>query len=127
MRVRVSCSQRAICSTTGPRLSPSHSEKSSKAPESSRATPRAKPRLECFRRTIRSKNQRILCEPDFFDESSLRYAVADCAAHYHSERNHQGLQNKILRPKIAEFPQTGAIHSRQPLGGLLRYYYRDPA
>src|SRR6266702_5976803 len=47
--------------------------------------------------------------------------------HYHAERNHQGLGNKIIWPEFAEFPDGGAIRSRQRLGGLLRYYYREAA
>lgn len=62
-----------------------------------------------------------------FGESALREAVFQFVAHYHEKRNHQGLENKIMQPDFAEFPQAGTIRSRRRLGGLLRYYYRDAA
>jgi putative transposase len=37
-------------------------------------------------------------------ESSLRRALSEFDLHYHAERNHQGLENKIIRPEFAEFP-----------------------
>jgi putative transposase len=63
----------------------------------------------------------------FFGESALRRAVSEFAFHYHTERNHQGLENKIIQPDFAEFPNSGLIRCRQRLGGLLRYYYREAA
>ena len=57
----------------------------------------------------------------FFGESSLRRAVAEFVLHYHTERNPQGLGNKIIQPEFAEFPEIGTIRSRQRLGALLRY------
>ena len=63
----------------------------------------------------------------FFGEATLRRAVAEFALHYHTERNHQGLENKIIHPEFPEFPDVGTIRSRQRLGGLLRYYYREAA
>jgi hypothetical protein len=35
---------------------------------------------------------------DSFGERSLRHAVREYMMHYHSERNHQGLNNKLLTP-----------------------------
>jgi hypothetical protein len=43
-------------------------------------------------------------------ESSLRRAVSEFDSHYHTERNHR-LENKIIRPEFAEFPDTGTVHS----------------
>jgi len=60
-------------------------------------------------------------------ESSLHRATSQFALHYHAERNHQGLANKIIHPEFVTFPTTGAVNCRQRLGGLLRYYYRDAA
>jgi putative transposase len=60
-------------------------------------------------------------------ESSLHRATSEFLLHYHSERNHQGLGNNIIRPEFAQFPSEGAINSRKRLGGLLRYYYREAA
>jgi hypothetical protein len=44
-------------------------------------------------------------------------------AHYHSERNHQGLENQLLRPAPIVAPSQ-PVHRRQRLGGLLNYYHR---
>jgi putative transposase len=33
-------------------------------------------------------------------EGSLRTAVAQFCEHYHRERNHQGLENKIIDPEF---------------------------
>ena len=60
-------------------------------------------------------------------EASLRRAVSQFGSHYHTERNHQGLDNKIIRPDFTEFPARGPIRCRARLGGLLRYYYREAA
>jgi transposase InsO family protein len=53
-------------------------------------------------------------------ERHLRRTLADFVAHYHAERNHQGLRNEL----IDGAPQcVGGIRRRQRLGGLLKYYY----
>ncbi|MBL9171379.1 MAG: hypothetical protein JNN07_26840 [Verrucomicrobiales bacterium] len=62
-----------------------------------------------------------------FGESSLRKAVSQFVEHYHEERNHQGFENKLIRPEFAKFPAEGSVHRRNRLGGLLIYYYRTAA
>jgi hypothetical protein len=37
----------------------------------------------------------------------------------------EGLANKIIQPEFAEFRDIGTIHSRQRLGGPLRYHLRE--
>jgi putative transposase len=44
-------------------------------------------------------------------------------AHYHSERNHQGLGNLLICPEPEQLANTGAVQRRERLGGLLNYYY----
>ncbi|NOY75576.1 MAG: hypothetical protein GXP32_07265 [Kiritimatiellaeota bacterium] len=44
-------------------------------------------------------------------------------AHYHSERNHQGKENKLLFPD-ERVHNSGAITKSSRLGGLLNFYYR---
>ncbi len=78
-------------------------------------------------RFVRTIKESCLDNMILFGESALREAVFQFVEHYHQERNHQGLDNQIIRPEFAEFPQTGTIRSRRRLGGLLRYYYRDAA
>ena len=57
----------------------------------------------------------------------LRNAIREFLTHYHSERNHQGLENQILEPGDEVGRIAGAIHCRERLGGLLKYYSRDAA
>ncbi len=63
----------------------------------------------------------------FFGECSLRNAVQEFVAHYHGERNQQGLNNKIIEPGEEVGQADGSIECRERLGGLLRYYHRKAA
>ena len=63
----------------------------------------------------------------FFGEQSLRKAVQEFLRHYHEERNHQGLQNKIIERRDEAGRGEGEIQCRERLGGLLRYYHRQAA
>ena len=47
--------------------------------------------------------------------------------HYHHERNHHGLENKITPPGDDFGRATGAVQCRERMGGMLRYYYRTAA
>jgi putative transposase len=58
-----------------------------------------------------------------FGERHFRRALAEFVAHYHRERNHQGLDNDIIE-SVGDAHPVGAIRRRQRLGGLLSYYYR---
>jgi hypothetical protein len=52
-----------------------------------------------------------------------RRVITEFVAHYHLERNHQGLDNRL----IARMPSTdavGRVRRRSRLGGLLNYYER---
>jgi hypothetical protein len=54
-------------------------------------------------------------------EHHFRRAVAEYVAHYHHERNHQGLGNRLI--ERSDQPAPGARIRRRPrLGGLLNYY-----
>ena len=46
--------------------------------------------------------------------------------HYHRERNHQGLGNRLIELEL-DLAKTGAVQRRQRLGGMLNYYYRAAA
>ena len=48
-------------------------------------------------------------------------------AHYHTERNHQGIANAILFPDKRIEQADGNIKKSERLGGLLNFYYRDVA
>jgi putative transposase len=56
-------------------------------------------------------------------ERHFRRALAEFVAHYHRERNHQGLGNELIED-AGERPRTGSVRRRQRIGGVLNYYYR---
>ncbi|HEV3021331.1 MAG TPA: integrase core domain-containing protein [Pirellulales bacterium] len=80
--------------------------------------------IERFMKSIKDES---LSRMIFFGEASLRNAVQHYLAHYHAERNHQGLENKIIRPCVEVLRETGDIDCRERLGGMLRYYHRRAA
>ena len=62
------------------------------------------------------------------NEKHLRHLVSEYVKHYHLERNHQGLDNKLIRDLPANTNQReGKIKRRSRLGGLLSYYDREAA
>ena len=90
--------------------------------------PAQSPNLNAFaERSVRSIKEVCLDRMVLNGESSLHRATSDFVSHYHAERNHQGLGNKIIRPEFAESPTEGAMSCRKWLGGLLRCYYRAAA
>ena len=62
-----------------------------------------------------------------FGEASLRRALREYVAHYHAERNHQGMGNRLLKPLAIVSSTDEPIRCRERLGGLLNYYYREAA
>ena len=46
---------------------------------------------------------------------------------YHTERNHQGLGNRIIDPGGEVGKEDGDVRCRERLGGMLRYYHREAA
>jgi hypothetical protein len=70
------------------------------------ALPPRSPNLMHFaERWVRSVKQECLSKLTLFGESSLRLAMTEFEAHYHSERNHQGKGNLLLFPdKVKSCP-----------------------
>jgi putative transposase len=90
--------------------------------------PARSPNLNAYsERWIRSAKEECLSKILFFGEGSLRRALREYVAHYHSERNHQGKSNVLLFPRIMETRGEGRVRCRERLGGLLRYYHEDAA
>ena len=58
-------------------------------------SPNLNAQLERFHRSLKEE---CLSRLIFFGEASLRNAVRQFLAHYHGERNHQGMGNRILVP-----------------------------
>jgi hypothetical protein len=62
-----------------------------------------------------------------FGEASLRRALREYAAHYHTERNHQGVGNRLLQSLATVSTINDPIHCRERLGGMLNFYYSEAA
>jgi transposase InsO family protein len=86
-------------------------------------SPNLNAHAERFVRTIKEEclNRMIL-----FGPAMLRRCVREFVAHYHTERNHQGLENRLLQPP-PDTPVAGEIVCRERLGGLLKFYHRRAA
>jgi putative transposase len=78
-------------------------------------------------RFVRTIKESCLDRMILFGEDSLRTAIQNFVVHYHNERNHQGLSNRLIEPDRDHLGNTGAIQRRERLGGMLNYYYRDAA
>jgi hypothetical protein len=61
-------------------------------------------------------------------ERHLRRAIAECLEHYHLERNHQGLENRIITSDPSDSGgANGPVCCRPRLGGMLNFYHRRAA
>ena len=78
-------------------------------------------------RFVRTIKESCLERMILFGESAVRKATAEFMAHYHSERNHQGLDNAQIYPEPEHASREGEVHRRERLGGLLNYYCRKAA
>jgi len=72
-------------------------------------------RSECLRRVIP------------LGEKHLRTILSEFLIYYHTERNHQGLDNELLSQLPANTNADGSVQCRERLGGILNYYYRSAA
>ncbi len=78
-------------------------------------------------RFVRSIKESCLERMIFFGERSLRKGIHEFVLHYHGERNHQGLGNRLIMPDECQAGHPGAVLRRERLGGMLNYYYRAAA
>jgi putative transposase len=78
-------------------------------------------------RFVRSIKEEALHQMILMGEASLCYVLTQYLAHYHRERNHQGLDNQLIEPAGEVGRQTGPVTRRERLGGLLSYYHREAA
>ena len=87
-------------------------------------TPYQAPNANAYaERFVRSIKEECLSRMIPFGDRHLRLAIAEFVAHYHGERNHQGLDNELIDGAPAR-KHVGRIRRRQRLGGLLNYYAR---
>jgi len=87
-------------------------------------SPNLTPHIERFMRSIKAE---CLERMIFFGEHALRQAINAFCEHYHRERNHQGLENRLIEPGAEGGRSESEIICRERLGGILRYYYRRAA
>jgi transposase InsO family protein len=78
-------------------------------------------------RFLRSLKKECLDRMIFFGEDPLRRSVKQFLEHFHRERNHKGLGNRLIEPGEEITRKVGKVQCRERLGGLLRYYYREAA
>ena len=90
--------------------------------------PYRSPNLNAYaERFVRSIKSECLERMIFFGERSLRKATREFADHYHAERNHQGLDNRLITPDGRAGHASGGVECAQRLGGMLRFYHRAVA
>jgi len=90
--------------------------------------PPMSPNLNAYaERFVRSIKDECLDKMIFVGQASLRRAIGEYMAHYHEERNHQGLENRLIRAEPRRATNTALIQHRARLGGMLNYYYRAAA
>ena len=95
--------------------------------ESVKLPPRS-PNLNAYaERFVRTIKEGCLEQMILFSEDSLRNAIREFVAHYHLERNHQGLDNRLIVPMGTLAGKKGPVRRHARLGGLLNYYCREAA
>ena len=92
-----------------------------------RLPPRS-PNLNAYaERFVRSIKDECLNRMIFVGQASLRRAVREYIEHYHEERNHQGVGNRLLLLPKAATAASGSVRRRARLGGVLNFYHREAA
>jgi putative transposase len=87
-------------------------------------TPYRAPNANAYaERFVRSIKEECLDRIIPIGERHFRRAVPEFIQHYHRERKHQGLSNKLIEAPGRSDP-VGRIRRRSRLGGLLTYYER---
>ena len=90
--------------------------------------PARSPNLNAYaERFVRSIKSECLAQIIPLGERHLRQAVKEYTEHYHLERNHQGLDNRLIEKPQGEVDMNSAVVRRERLGGVLNYYERRVA
>src|SRR5262250_3267638 len=74
-------------------------------------------------RFVRSIKESCLERMILLGEGSVRKAIHEFVLHYHHERNHQGLDNRLIIPEQLVADRAAAVQRRSRLGGMLNYYH----
>ncbi len=90
--------------------------------------PPMSPNLNAYtERFVRSIKAECLERMIFVGQASLRRAIGEYLVHYHEERNHQGLNNRLIWGNPPDATNDAVIGCRRRLGGTLNYYHRAAA
>ena len=90
--------------------------------------PARSPTLNAYtERVVRTIKDSCLERMVLIGAGSRRRAVRECVALDHHERNHQGLDNRLILPLSSAPPPRGRVPCRQRLGGMLHYDSRSAA
>jgi len=91
--------------------------------------PSRSPNLNSYaERWIRSVRGECLSRVIPLGERHLRHLLSKYLVHFHPERNHQGLDNRLIEPVAANTNSgEGVVRRRERVGGLLSYFHRDAA
>ena len=93
--------------------------------ESLRLPPKS-PNLNAYaERWVLSVKSECLARVIPLSERHLRRLLEEYCAHYHLERNHQGLDGEIIDDSGLDRDAAGPIRCQERLGGLLSYYFRE--
>jgi len=60
-------------------------------------------------------------------QGALRRGVTELVAHYHRERNQQGLRNRLIELQQRSVGKGALVCRHERLGGMLSFYYRTAA
>lgn len=84
------------------------------------------PKCNAFaERFVRSIKHEFLDRLIPLGERHLETALREYLEHYNTERNHQGIGNKLING--VDTVPYGEITSNQRLGGMLNFYHRKAA
>jgi transposase InsO family protein len=87
--------------------------------------PARSPNLNAYaERFVRSAKSECVGQVIPLDERHLRRVVGEYVEHYHRERNHQGIGNRLIDRDPTALGRGRPIECRERLGGVLRYYAR---
>jgi putative transposase len=90
--------------------------------------PPRSPNLNAFcERLVRSIKEAAPEQMFMLGERALYDAIQQYLAHYHTERNHQGLANHLIAPEPDLASHSAQVRRRERLGWLLSYYHREAA
>jgi transposase InsO family protein len=90
--------------------------------------PPKSPNLNAYaERFVRSIKSECLDRMIFFGGEHLRHAINEYVEHYHAERNHQEIGNKLIERSEDHSANVGSVLLRTRLGGMLKYYHRAAA